>query len=177
MKTVVIKKLFFAWNMDKEKAFLETKAQEGLKLVRVGFGRYEFIESEPEDIVYQFDFRMIGKKDEEEYLSVFEDWEMVQRFGGWYYFRKQRDGKNDQIFSDVTSVKQLYIRLIGFLLLVAFPLYYQVLFMFPSMTSEGGISTFYMIFRPVVYVLLAIHLYAIIKLLLVFRLLNNDVVD
>ena len=93
-------------------------------------------------MVYQFDFQMLHKESEAAYLELFEDWELVLRFGGWYYFRKERDGIYDQIYSDVSSTRKLFLRLIGFLALVGFPLYYQTLVMYPNMTDTDGISTF-----------------------------------
>jgi hypothetical protein len=172
---IVEKKLFFAWNMDKEKKYLEEKAKQGYKLVNVKLGKYYFEEAEPNDVIYQFDFRMLGKQDESEYLEMHGDWELVLRFGGWYYFRKE--GTNEEsLFSNNEGTKSLLLRLIGFLCLVGFPLYYQILIMFPTMArQDGGLSTFYQIFQPIVFILALLHLYAIIKLGLVYKTLNNDI--
>ncbi len=175
MSNLIDKKLFFAWNMDKEKEYLENKAKEGLHLVKVSLGKYEFEYGEPKDVVYQFDFQMIHKKNEDEYLELFQDWEMVQRFGGWYYFRKDRDGKNDQIYSNIESIRGMHLRLLGFLALVGFPLYYQTIIMFPNLIDNSELSSFYTIFRPVVYILTAIHLFACIKILLVIVALNKHI--
>lgn len=38
MKTVVERKLFFAWNMAKEKMYLEKKSKEGYHLKHVSLG-------------------------------------------------------------------------------------------------------------------------------------------
>ncbi len=172
MKTVVIRKMFFAWNMDKEKLFLEQKAKEGLLLLKVGFGKYVFKETKPLDMVYQFDFRLLHKKEEEEYISIFRDWEFVQRTGGWYYFRKIRDGGVDKVFSDVSSVRSMYRRLLGFLALIGFPLYYQLLILFPRVT-ESGVGSFYKFFIPMVSMISLLHIYSIVRLLITLKKINN----
>lgn len=172
MKTVTIRKMFFAWNMEKEKLFLEEKAREGLLLQKASLGKYVFEVTEPQDMVYQFDFQMISKDDLDEYLSMFGDWELVVRYGGWFYFRKLRDDKSNEIFSDVSSVRSMYLRLLGFLALVGFPLYYQLLILFPRIREEG-VSTFYNWFMPFSYIITLLHMYALVKILLAVKRLNN----
>lgn len=177
MNTIVERKLFFAWNMAKEKNYLEQKAREGLHLKKVTLGRYEFVQGEPEDVVYQFDFQMHNKQTEKEYLELFQDWDLVLRYGGWYYFKKTRDGENDQIFSDVDSIKKLYLRLIVFIALCGFPLYYQTLIMFPNLVENDSLSTFYLYFRPFVYGLTLIHAFALFRLIRVLISLNKEVIE
>lgn len=174
---IKIRKVFFAWQLDKEKAFLEEKASQGLQLVKVGFFKYTFVESIKRDVVFQFDFRPLSKIDEEEYLSLYQDWEYVGRFGSWYYFRKEKDNTSVSIFSNVESKKNMFLRLMGFLLLTGFPLYYQVLIMFPTMVQEGGISNFYLFFRPFVYIILILHTYALINLLIIYKKLSKELVE
>lgn len=167
------KKLFFAWQQAKEKEYLEQKALNGFLLTKVGFGYYEFEESEPKDMVYEFDFRVISKKELKEYLELFTDWELVMQYGGWLYFRKERT-LNNEIYNDNSSKKEMFRRLIGFILLTGFPLYYQVLIMFPRLRESGGLSTFYLYFRPLVYFILLLHTYALVKLLLILRSYNRS---
>lgn len=157
------RKLFFVWNQDEEKKYLEEKAKQGLLLKKVGFGWYDFEEAEPSDVVYDFDFQIVSKKNEEDYLSFFGDWEFVVRFGGWYYFRKPKTD-NNVLFSNNESKRKMYDRLLGFLLLTGFPLYYQVLIMFPTLRSRESISSFYKVFMPIAYILTGLHIFALIKI-------------
>lgn len=177
MERLKERKFFFAWNMEKEQKYLEEKAKQGYHLVRSGFGTYEFELGEPKDMVYQFDFRSLGKEGEEEYLELMQDWEMVQRYGSWYYFRKERDGVNDTIYSNVESQRKMYLRLMGLLALLGFPLYYQVLIFFPLIREEDTISTFYKYFMPIASILMLLHVYVMIKLLLRIRKLNSNIVE
>ncbi len=161
------RKMFFAWQQQKEKNYLEKKAMEGLLLKKMGLGYYDFEESEPKDMVYEFDFRMINKKQLEEYLEMFQDWEMVIHYGGWFYFRKERT-LNNEIYNDFDSKKNMFTRLLGFLLLAGFPLYYQVLILFPYLERTNRLTTFYKYFRPFTTIILVLHTYAIVKILLVY---------
>jgi hypothetical protein len=89
----------------------------------------------------------------------------VKRFGGWYYFYKPKSHDNsDRIYSDNQSKSAMFRRLAGFLALVGFPLYYQVLFVFPNMDA-GKLSYpgFYFFFRLFAWILMAVHLFAVIK--------------
>jgi len=172
----VIKKFFFAWQLEKEKAFLEEKAKEGLLLKKVGFFRYYFEETESRDVVYQFDFQILHKKDEAEYLSVYQDWEFVSRFGSWYYFRKNNDGNSIELFNNIESKRKMFLRLLGILFIVGFPLYYQTLIMFPTIIAEeGGLSAFYNVFRPIAAILMLLHLLASLRIFMYYISLRNSI--
>jgi len=69
---IKISKTFWAWQLDKEQEWLEQKAKEGLILKRVSFFTYYFERAEPMDLVYQFDFRVLSKKDKDEYVEMFK---------------------------------------------------------------------------------------------------------
>jgi len=99
-----INKLFFVWQSDKEKKWLESMAQNGYILDSVSFFNYTFKESEPQDLVYQFDFQILNKKTEPEYLELFKDWNLITKHGAWYYFSKNREGnEKDLIYNDQNS--------------------------------------------------------------------------
>ncbi len=171
------RKLFFAWQLEKEKAYLEQKSRDGFTLKKIGFGTYYFEKSDARDVVFQFDFRPLHRKDEKEYLSLYEEWEYVGRFSSWYYFRKERvEGEEHQIFSNVESKREMLRRLLGFLLLTGFPLYYQVIIFFPNM-EVSSIRGFYQFFKPFVYVVLALHSYALLKLALLYNKLKKDITE
>ena len=69
-------------------------------------------------VIYQLDFNG-GGRDEGAYLQMFADygWEYVQKFNGWYYFRKAKGTGElgEEIFSDSTSrlamIRRVYRRL------------------------------------------------------------------
>jgi hypothetical protein len=169
------RRMFFAWQLDKEKAYLEDKAKEGLHLKQVLFGKYLFEEGEGKDVTYQFDFRVLNKKDEAEYLDMYQDWELVQRYGGWYYFRKDEVDSNNQIFCNVESVKKMLERLMGFLMLVGFPLYYQLFILFPTLSRNDEWDDFYSYFMPIVMVFFVLHLFSMTRILAVYIKLKKEI--
>lgn len=172
---IVKRKLFFAWNMDKEKKWLEEQAKLGCVLKDIKPFKYYFEKQEPQDLVYQFDFQILSKNKEEDYLALFEDWTFVARFGGWYYFYKLRkEDEWNQIYSDNQSKKSLFVRLIGFLAITGFPLYYQLLFLYPNMDpAKLTYPNFFFFFRPLVVALVVLHAYAMIRLLFIMVKYNK----
>lgn len=104
-----VRKLFFAWQENREAAWLSNMSADGWHLSSVGFLNYTFTKGAPEEYVYQFDFITLRKKDEPDYFQVYSDagWEMVGKLGGWYYYRKARSaGGSTVIYSDSDSLEK-----------------------------------------------------------------------
>lgn len=165
-----VRKWFWAWNDDKEEKFLEEMAADGYKLKNVSIGMYEFISSEPEKVRYQLDFKGINRMSEEEYLQIFEDagWECADRLGSWYYFRKTYDEEMPDlsIFSDNRSRLEKYRRIILVLFLTGFPLYYQLLILFPNLDGEEfHYPNFYFFFRIFVAMLAVVHAAVLVRII------------
>lgn len=175
----VVRKLFFAWNEVKEQEFLEDMAKKGYKLTSVGFGRYTFEEIQPVEAVYQFDFKGIDQRKEDEYLQFYEDagWECITRFGGWYYFyqEKQNDDTDLSIFNDNASKREKFKRLLFFLIITGFPLYYQALIILPFISREGLLGEYYIALNIIVYTLTTLHGYALARLALGYRKLTKKI--
>ncbi len=172
-----IRKVFFVWQSDKEKIWLEDMAKLGYILKSLKLFKYEFDKCEPQDLVYQFDFQIIGKKAIPEYLEMFQDWILADSFGGWYYFYKKRENnEKDEIYNDNESKRQMFNRILGFLIATGFPVYYQMLIMFPNMDpSRFEFPSFYFFFRIIVIIILMIHLYAFMNVILIYRSFQKTV--
>lgn len=164
------RKMFFAWQMEKEKQWLEDHAKRGYVLKDIKAFKYTFEKQDPIELVYQFDFQVLSKEKEQEYLELLKDWTLVKRYGGWYYFYKvNSDDSEPVLYSDNASKKALYVRLVGFLLLVGFPLYYQIFFMYPNMDENRfEYPNFYFFMRIIVLLFLLLHTYAILRILNVY---------
>jgi len=172
----IVRKWFWAWEDDKEEQFLEKMAADGYKLNTVQLGKYTFVEDKPAKIKYQLDFKGLGRMKEDEYLQIFEDagWECIDTLGSWYYFRKEYtdDEPDISIFSDNKSRLEKYWRIIAFLMISGFPLYYNVLILFPNLDSmEFEFPGFYFFFRIIAVILLVIHSLAVIRI--IFRILKD----
>ena len=103
-------KSFYISEFRAEEAWLAFMHQQGWKLQsidKIGF-HYTFEACEPQDWIYQLDFKEDGVA-EEDYILMYEDygWELVLRFRHWFYFRKKRTGDMTAddlaIFSDNAS--------------------------------------------------------------------------
>lgn len=176
----IVRKVFFAWQMDKEKVFLEDMAIKGYRLKKVSFAKYIFEEMEPKKLIYQFDFQTISKKMIPEYLLFFDEWEFVDNFGGWFYFVIDTKDKEPDysIFSDNRSKRDMYKRLLVFLSIVGLPLYYQLIFFHPYLnTSDTAFPTFYFFFRIVVLFVICIHLIAVVKVHSIYKKLKESIVE
>ncbi len=122
-------KWFWAWQDDKEEAWLGGMSRQGLHLLHAGaFGQYTFEQGAVREYAYRLDF-VTNTKKKPDYYQLFRDagWEHVGELGGWQYWRKEVvDGKMPEIFTDNASKVQKYQRLIGYLL-IFFPIYVVLL--------------------------------------------------
>ena len=113
-------KWFWAWQDDREEAWLGEMSRQGLHLQSTGpFGSYTFERGEKKEYTYRLDFVTQARKDES-YFQLFRDagWKHVGEMGGWQYWRKEsQSGVEPEIFTDAASKVQKYRRLLGFLMI------------------------------------------------------------
>jgi hypothetical protein len=125
MTTIRKFKWIWAWDDEKEEAWLREMANQGLHLKSVnGPGIYTFEQGSPRDVAYRLDYPDTNK-DYENYLQLFRDsgWEHVSQISGWQYFRKDVvDGEAPEIFSDNESKAKKYQRIM-FLLVLLLPIF------------------------------------------------------
>ena len=98
---MTIKKWIWVWDFDKEEQWLNSMAQQGWGLDRVGFCRYEFVRCEPGEYIVRLEMR----EHDEGYLSFMSDTgaEYVGRVVKWIYFRRKAEFGPFDIFSDLDS--------------------------------------------------------------------------
>lgn len=166
------RKLFFAWNEEKEMEYLQDMARKGYHLDHVNFFKYHFVEKEADDCQYAADFKGFNAMPEEEYIQLFKDggWTFVTRFGAWYYFKSH--DLNAVMYNDVESIKEKYKKLLKLLLLTGFPLYYQMIIFFPNL-SDSELAGFYSGFRIFVYILSLVHMLALWKIFNKYRKISK----
>lgn len=121
MDTIQKFKWFWAWQDEKEEAWLAEMSQQGYHLEKISLpGQYTFRQGEPGNYVYRLDFQALHAKDRESYLQLFADsgWEHLGDMGGWVYFRHVVNGSEiPEIYSDMESKLGKYQRLIGYLVI------------------------------------------------------------
>lgn len=125
MKTLKKFHWFWAWDDDKEEAWLREMAQKGWHFKSVTMpGYYHFEQGEPRNEFYRLDF-FIDAKAKADYVQLFLDagWEYLGEMGSWQYFRKTAQGnETPEIFSDNESKSKKYQRIL-FILIVLLPIY------------------------------------------------------
>jgi hypothetical protein len=102
---------FWAWDDEKEEAWLSEMAQKGWHFQSAALpGYYTFEYGQPRDDVYRLDY-FPDFKDKADYLQLFLDagWDYKGQMNGWQYFRKEtHNGEAPQIFSDAESKTKKY---------------------------------------------------------------------
>lgn len=97
----IIHKWIWVWEFDKEEAWLNEMANTGWVLDRVGFCKYTFVKSEPEE----YTVRLEMHDHDQGYIDFVEETgaEYVGRMARWIYFRKRTENGRFEIFSDIDS--------------------------------------------------------------------------
>ena len=101
MERKIVKKWVWVWDFDKEERWLNTMAQQGWVLDKLGFCRYEFVPCEPGEYTVRLEMR----EHDEAYLGFMADTgaEYVGRMMKWIYFRKKTELGQFDLFSDTES--------------------------------------------------------------------------
>lgn len=112
-----VRKVFCAWEFDKEEKWLNDMAAKGLALTSVGFCRYEFEDCVPGEYKFSLEF-LDGRTSSAEnvkYIEFLEEAGMkhVGTYGRWVYFRGRT--YNYRLFSDNTSKVKHLTRIIRFI--------------------------------------------------------------
>ena len=109
----VIKKVFMAWEYEKEEKWLNEMAAKGLALVDYSIFRYSFEPCEPGE--YSFKIQLLehnpNHPESEQYIRFMEETgaEQVASYLNWVYFRKKTSEGPFEIFSDIESKLKHYI--------------------------------------------------------------------
>ena len=121
MNTLTKFKWFWAWQDEKEEAWLAEMAKEGYHLENLALpGQYTFRQGEPGNYIYRLDFQALRAKDRNSYYQLFADagWEHIGDMGGWVYFRhKLNGGEPPEIYSDLESKMGKYHRVVSYLII------------------------------------------------------------
>jgi len=160
------RKWFWAWNDEKEEAWLTKMAKQGLHLDRIPFpGSYQFRNGDPADYIYRLDYQSLKTKDKDSYLQLFSDagWENVGEMGGWMYFRyKVTNGEAPEIFSDRDSKIGKYQRVMLYLV-IFLPIMLLLMNNTSSVDESGLFST---ILQGLSALLMLLYAYGMIQLII-----------
>jgi len=158
-------KWFWAWQDEKEEAWLHEMAMRGLHLRSVSLpGFYEFEMSEPRNDYYRMDY-IVDRKDYQQYLQLFKDadWEHLGEMGGWQYFRTEGKGNAvPEIYTDKDSKAQKYQRLI-LILIVFLPIFLTMSTRPVDSTSQ--FAELYLAGKFIMSLFLILYAYAMVMIL------------
>ena len=174
MKTNTYRKFkwFWAWQDEQEEAWLSEMATGGYHLEKPQlFGVYHFQVGDPGNVIYRLDYNVLGKKDRESYLQLFQDagWEHVGDMSSWAYFRKQvQPGESSEIFSDTDSKIQKYQRIMTFLIVLLPIMLFNVTTFVPDRYGILGNALF-----AIFSIIMLLWAYALIKLMQRIARLKN----
>lgn len=132
MKTKKEFKFFSIVDYQKEQEYLRKMHQSGWKFVKVSFlCIYHFEKCDPEDVIYQLDYNQDGLAHKDEYVKMFNDcdWEYLQDYMGYSYFRKAASEITgaEEIFCDDDSRLEMLKRIFKGRLLLLVILFFLVL--------------------------------------------------
>ena len=106
----VIRKWMWVWDFEKEERWLNTMAQSGWVLTKVGFCTYHFAPCQPGEYTIRLEMHAADR----DYLSFMEEIgaEYVGRMVQWVYFRRKAELGQFNLFSDIDS-KIAHLKKIG----------------------------------------------------------------
>lgn len=152
---------FWAWDDEKEEAWLREMSQQGLHLSSIGMpGFYEFEQGLTKDYVYRLDY-IRDRKDYSNYLQLFNDsgWDHIGEMSGWQYFRKEAlEGEDLEIYSDNESKASKYQRVL-LLLVIILPLLINGTFIISRRDGAEALGIIFLAF-------MLIYIYGITRILM-----------
>ncbi|HFR3538027.1 DUF2812 domain-containing protein [Streptococcus iners] len=117
METKTECKVFFITDFSQQASYLSEMHQQGWKLVKISWlFFYHFEKCQPEEVVYQVDFKESKNKDRDSYLRMYEDygWELVVSCQNFNIFRKPAKMGELELYGDreskVEFVKTIFQR-------------------------------------------------------------------
>lgn len=155
-------KLFFVWQAEKEERWLEQMAREGWHLVRGGV-RFTFRQGPPAEVRYRLDYRrgLRGQLEEFKTLCRDADWEYVDRFLDWHYFRTA-SAAAPELYTDVESMIDRDRRILALLVIVLMATIVQMAI--DVGPRRGNLSTLYESARVVQFAIAVLLGYAVLRI-------------
>ena len=164
METKIECKVFFITDFNQQAQYLTEMHRKGWRLTKIRWSFfYHFEKCQPEDVVYQVDFKEAKNKDRENYLHMYEDygWEFVVSCRNFNIFRKPAKMGELELYGDresrVEFVKTIFQR--RYLLSLGL---YGILLGTSLRSRPGFVLGFSIIYIPLL-LLLGIRFYRMVK--------------
>jgi hypothetical protein len=167
-------RLFWAWNLEKETAWLARMSAAGWHLSRCGLGVYHFHRGNPEDRVYELDFMVLRNGEAGRYFQLYEDsgWTHVTSLANWHYFHAPKDlATRRPVFTDAHSRRSRLIRVLAVLGLAILPVAAFGL-VDPLLNGYYREAPIYYGISGFAIVIISIFLYAVVRI--TFKVWRSD---
>jgi hypothetical protein len=169
-ETKSVFKIIFAWQDEKEEAWLSEMAAQGWHLLSVAPFVYTFSAGKPANVVYRLDYKLTIDKDYAEYEQIFRDsgWEQVCRMSNWHYYRIRPENDLVPEIYDSNSAKAQKYRRLMLGLIIFLPIF--VILFNPALSrsvldAEGSLAIIYGVALVIRLVLMLLFIFAILKLM------------
>lgn len=179
-ETIRMVRMYGAWALHKEEAWLNRMAQQGWLLTDLTFLVYRFRRTAPgTNWIYQLDYNTLSGEELEEYKQIFEDagWAYVANFASWHYFRANaEDVKAKTIHTNNESRIKMLGRLMGLLVIVGSPSYLWLVTSGRYLQTFTETGTFTLMDGVLIFiiVLLAFLVYAMLRMFLEILRLKRE---
>ena len=164
METKIESKVFFITDFNQQAQYLTEMHRKGWRLTKIRWSFfYHFEKCQPEDVVYQVDFKEAKNKDRENYLHMYEDygWEFVTSCQNFVIFRKAAVKGDLEIYGDRESKLEFVNTIFQRRYLLSLGLYF--ILSGTNMSSHPGfVLVFSLIYIPLL-LLLGLRFYRMIK--------------
>lgn len=120
---IIVSKFRIFFDIEKETRWLNNLSKQGYRFVDKKCFNYYFKKCEPNEFIYQIERRkLFSSKKNKDYIDFISSLNIniVSTQWGWFYFEKENDGNEFNIYSDVPSKISHYKNLIITLLLIGF---------------------------------------------------------
>ncbi len=178
MQKKKIMKMFFAWQDEKEQAWLEQMAAHGWILDEIGFFLYTFRKEMPQQMHYRLDYQEMKQSDLQEYLGLFDDagWKYLGRLTNWFYFASNGP-ETREIYTDTHSKIEKYKRILRTLFITSFPSIYYVVF-YSSLFEQSNSCSYcgiLEVLRFVIFFLWLVMMFNIVRIWIKIQKLEKKI--
>ena len=112
--TKTVRKLFLAWQHEKEEQWLNQMSASGWQLTHPGLFNDRFEQGPPNQYQYALEYINLSDAKMKDYFAFLEEAgiEIIGQTLNWVYYRKANDGRPFEIFSDLASKTEHMQRLL-----------------------------------------------------------------
>lgn len=105
---ITIKRMFWAWNYEKEENWLREMSNKGYEFDSWSIGKYRFKKAEPKDVIYKLDYNPKWCIKSGGYMEFIKEcgWEFCDSMCGWNLYKCDADNcLSEEIYTGKDKIK------------------------------------------------------------------------